>query len=287
MVQEGSVMSGNFDVYTVLGASCHCQIHKGPPRIRREAYVWVQLLHDHILLLEGITDDFGPLPALCDFPQLSDWRKLWLVQQVAAGLSYLHAKYIVHDDLTVTNVFVDSSGSLRIADLALLMLIAEVGNEMFSSSHVGNLHWLAPDINSKVWRRRNQPNREISMRLAALCCRPSTDFALIGPGQVRDVETMLTQLRSVVDIPTDSSLPMNIYHSFIHDYVSDTSNCGIPQLRDIPSPHSILALSSFRLMMKDPQESTTVLDVTFSHVITYIRVHRTEAGGYSDYDDTK
>ncbi|OJA09209.1 hypothetical protein AZE42_00664, partial [Rhizopogon vesiculosus] len=82
----------------------------------------------------------------CDFSQLSDWRKLRLVQQVVAGLSYLHAKDIVHGDLTGTNVFVDGSGSLRIADLALSMLIAEAGDEIFSSSHVGNLRWLAPEF---------------------------------------------------------------------------------------------------------------------------------------------
>jgi serine/threonine protein kinase len=35
-------------------------------RIRREAYVWIQLLHDNILPLEGVTvvDEFGPFLAL-------------------------------------------------------------------------------------------------------------------------------------------------------------------------------------------------------------------------------
>jgi serine/threonine protein kinase len=39
---------------------------------------------------------------------------------------------------------VDGSGSLRIADFASSMLIAEAGDEIFSSSHTGNLRWLAP-----------------------------------------------------------------------------------------------------------------------------------------------
>jgi len=62
--------------------------------IHREAYVWMQLSHDYILPLEGITDGFGPLPALVSlwmdngplngylqqkFPQLTDPRKLELV----------------------------------------------------------------------------------------------------------------------------------------------------------------------------------------------------------------
>ncbi|KAG1882778.1 hypothetical protein F4604DRAFT_352390 [Suillus subluteus] len=32
--------------------------------IRRKAYVWIQLSHDNILPLEGVTEGFGPLPAL-------------------------------------------------------------------------------------------------------------------------------------------------------------------------------------------------------------------------------
>ncbi|KAG2147497.1 hypothetical protein DEU56DRAFT_125898 [Suillus clintonianus] len=52
---------------------------------------------------------------------------------------------------------------------------------------------------------------------------------LLGPGQGRDVETALAQLRSVIDIPTDCSLPVNIYHSSVRDYVSKPSNCNVPE----------------------------------------------------------
>ncbi|KAG2132359.1 hypothetical protein DEU56DRAFT_981691 [Suillus clintonianus] len=83
---------------------------------------------------------------------------------------------------------------------------------------------------------------------------------LLGPGQGRDVETTLVQLRSVMDIPTDSSLPLNIYHSSVRDYVSDPSNCSLPQVQYITPPHSLLAQSSLRLMMQDIPESTALLD---------------------------
>ncbi|KAG1814594.1 uncharacterized protein BJ212DRAFT_1300411 [Suillus subaureus] len=52
---------------------------------------------------------------------------------------------------------------------------------------------------------------------------------LLGPGLGRDVQTMLVQLWSVMDIPTDNTLPINIYHLSIHNYVSNPSNCGLPQ----------------------------------------------------------
>ncbi|KAG2348211.1 hypothetical protein BDR05DRAFT_506044 [Suillus weaverae] len=77
---------------------------------------------------------------------------------------------------------------------------------------------------------------------------------LLGPGLGGDVETVLMQLRSVMDIPTDRNFPVNIYHSSVRDYVSDPSNCSLSHVHDIPSPHSLLAVSSFRLMMKMKKE---------------------------------
>jgi hypothetical protein len=81
-----------------------------PQRIRREAYVWITLSHDHILPFLGVTmsDDFGPLPALVSpwmenetlsdylrrgFPQLSDHRKLELV-----GVLRLLCRFILTSD---------------------------------------------------------------------------------------------------------------------------------------------------------------------------------------------
>jgi hypothetical protein len=84
---------------------------------------------------------------------------------------------------------------------------------------------------------------------------------LLGPGEGRDVETALIQLRSIMDIPTDSSLPVNIYHSSVRDYVSNPSNCSLPQIRyRLTSPHSLLARSSLRLMIQAIPANTTLLD---------------------------
>jgi hypothetical protein len=83
---------------------------------------------------------------------------------------------------------------------------------------------------------------------------------LLGPGEGRDVEAALVQLRSVMDIPTDSGLPVNIYHSSIRDYVSNPSNCKLPQVQYPTSPHSLLARSSLRLMMQGIPANTTLLD---------------------------
>ncbi|KAG1811899.1 uncharacterized protein BJ212DRAFT_1483602 [Suillus subaureus] len=83
---------------------------------------------------------------------------------------------------------------------------------------------------------------------------------LLGPGLGRDMQTMLIQLRSVMNIPTDISLPVNVYHSSIRDYVSDPSNCSLPEVHSMSLPHSLLADASLHLMMKEIQESTALLD---------------------------
>jgi hypothetical protein len=87
-------------------------------------------------------------------------------------------------------------------------------------------------------------------------------LSLLGPGLGRDVQTMLIQLRSVIYIPTDSTLSINIYHSSIHNYVSDPSHCSLPQIceHNMASPHSLLAESSFHFMMKNIPETMALLD---------------------------
>jgi environmental stress-induced protein Ves len=84
---------------------------------------------------------------------------------------------------------------------------------------------------------------------------------LLGPGEGKDVESALVQLRSVMDIPTDNSLPVNIYHSSIRDYASDPSNCNFTEVHGIMPTHSLLAYSSFHLMIQHLQQSTALLDM--------------------------
>lgn len=81
---------------------------------------------------------------------------------------------------------------------------------------------------------------------------------LLGPGQGRNVDKLLTQLRSIIHAPTDSSLPMNTYHSSVRDYVSHRSNCSLRQVQHITSPHSLFAPSSFCLMMRDLPDHTAL-----------------------------
>ncbi|KAG1794306.1 kinase-like domain-containing protein [Suillus subaureus] len=131
-------------------------------KFRREVHVWIQLEHDHILPLEGVTiaEEFGPLPALVspwmeegslddylkrEFSRLSDARKRELIWQITAGISYLHGKGIVHGDLTPSKVLIDRSGCLRLTGFSLSMILAEAGDAIFSDCHSGNTLWTPPE----------------------------------------------------------------------------------------------------------------------------------------------
>ncbi|KAG2033156.1 kinase-like domain-containing protein [Suillus americanus] len=135
-------------------------IRKTGNRIRREAYVWIQLSHNHILPFEGVTEGFGPLPALVtpwmengslnnylrQEVGLSREMKLSMAREVAAGLQYLHDKDIVHGNLTGTNILVSSEGRLYLGDFGLSIILTESESTTFDSCHPGNIRWLAPEV---------------------------------------------------------------------------------------------------------------------------------------------
>ena len=83
---------------------------------------------------------------------------------------------------------------------------------------------------------------------------------LLGPRKGSDVGMVLMQLRSLVDIPSDSNLPVKISHLSIRDYVSNPSNCSFPEVQYLTPPHALLADSSLCSIMRDIRGCTTLLD---------------------------
>ncbi|KAJ8581555.1 kinase-like protein [Rhizopogon salebrosus TDB-379] len=131
-------------------------------RVRREMKVWARLEHDSILPLWGVTDDFGPYPAMI-YPwvnggaltgylerhqdSLSPQDKFSLLNDIALGLQYLHSKSIVHGDLTGSNVLVHDNGRACLADFCLsTMLLDFIGPSNIMSSIRGNIRWAAAEL---------------------------------------------------------------------------------------------------------------------------------------------
>jgi serine/threonine protein kinase len=116
-----------------------------------------QVEHTNLLPLLGITQGFGPLPAIVspwmhkgsltillerDFQQLTLTRMLQILKDVASALQYLHSKNVVHSDLTGNNVLVNEAGTAFVADHGILILCAELHGTSYIRSSV---RWAAPE----------------------------------------------------------------------------------------------------------------------------------------------
>ncbi|KAG1765984.1 kinase-like domain-containing protein, partial [Suillus placidus] len=127
--------------------------------IRRKVYGWIQLSHDNILPLEGVTEGFGPLPALVtpwmENGSLNDYlkrevnlsleKKFNMAREVAAGLQYLHKQDIVHGNLTGDNILLDASGRARNADFSHSVILAEADSRIFSEQLPGDARYISPE----------------------------------------------------------------------------------------------------------------------------------------------
>ncbi|KAG1844921.1 kinase-like domain-containing protein [Suillus subalutaceus] len=135
-------------------------VNRARKKIRLDSYVWVTLAHDNILILHGITEGFGLLPALVSpwtengsldtyLNQghiLSKANKLRMLRQIAAGLDYLHGRGVVHGDLTSTNVLINDDVKLCLAYFGLSMILIEAQNSPFDDCHPGHVRWMAPEM---------------------------------------------------------------------------------------------------------------------------------------------
>ncbi|KAG8921094.1 hypothetical protein FRC00_009140, partial [Tulasnella sp. 408] len=125
-------------------------------RFEREILVWAGIWHPNVAPLLGFTLS----PA---FYLISPWYpngtirqyisthpscdRLYLIQDVAAGLAYLHTCQppIVHGDIKSNNVVVDADGHAKIIDFGLSQILENSTTEANTVIEVGNSRWMAPE----------------------------------------------------------------------------------------------------------------------------------------------
>ncbi|KAG8989969.1 hypothetical protein FRB90_001998, partial [Tulasnella sp. 427] len=126
-------------------------------RFEREILVWAGIWHPNVAPLLGFTLS----PA---FYLISPWYpngtirqyistnpscdRLYLIQDVAAGLAYLHTCQppIVHGDIKSNNVVVDADGHAKIIDFGLSQILEHSTTEANTVIEVGNSRWMAPEV---------------------------------------------------------------------------------------------------------------------------------------------
>ncbi|KAG1897318.1 kinase-like domain-containing protein [Suillus fuscotomentosus] len=117
-----------------------------------------QLHHENLLPLLGFSHEFGLLPAMISpwthngslttylehhFTALTIKQKLLILRQVAAAISYLHSKGVVHGDLTANNILIDSDRNAHVADHGILTMCSELSGTSYIRS---NVRWAAPEL---------------------------------------------------------------------------------------------------------------------------------------------
>ncbi|KAG2339255.1 kinase-like protein [Suillus weaverae] len=127
-------------------------------RLLNDFHVRKQLHHENLLPLLGFSHDFGLLPAMVSpwmhngslttylerhFTELTIEQKLQILRQVAAAISYLHSKGVVHGDLTANNILIDSDRNVHVADHGILKMCSELSGTSYIRS---NVRWAAPEL---------------------------------------------------------------------------------------------------------------------------------------------
>ncbi|KAJ7224696.1 kinase-like domain-containing protein [Mycena pura] len=158
----------------------------------REALIWQQLRHENILPFLGVAlpaslgfkDISGPSRLLC---MVSPWmqngticelRRLNGAQniniprriiEISEGLAYLHSEGIIHGDLRGSNILVDDSWHVRLADFGLAFFNDSAITR--TSNRRGSLRWMAPELLSpEFFELRFQRTQETDTYAFACVC---------------------------------------------------------------------------------------------------------------------
>jgi len=122
----------------------------------REALVWKELRHRHILPFLGIEENSYP-ESLC---MVSPWMEHGtvlnylkehghtnvdkLLYEIAQGLQYLHSCQIVHGDLRGANILIKEDWSACLADFGLSTFSDATAS--ITTKRGGSLYWMAPEL---------------------------------------------------------------------------------------------------------------------------------------------
>ncbi|KIJ09989.1 hypothetical protein PAXINDRAFT_86694, partial [Paxillus involutus ATCC 200175] len=131
-------------------------------RVRREMRIWMNLDHINILPFLGTTMGFGRFLAMVSpwlengtltsylerrGDSLTTMQRLALVG-IAATLLLMRSQFVVHGDLSGSNVLIDDNGRACICDFGLSTLLTELRGSTLETSipRAGTLRWTAPEL---------------------------------------------------------------------------------------------------------------------------------------------
>jgi len=76
---------------------------------------------------------------------MDDERMLYIVEDIALGMNYLHSRKVLHCDLKSSNVLIDSNWNVKLCDFGLSRIRSKLDKTTLIG-RVGTPHWMAPEI---------------------------------------------------------------------------------------------------------------------------------------------
>ncbi|KAJ7141857.1 kinase-like domain-containing protein [Mycena crocata] len=121
----------------------------------REALVWKDLHHPHILTFLGIDRESFPSTLCMVSPWMEHGTVLTylhdhghanvdkLLFEIAQGLQYLHSHNVVHGDLRGANILINQDWSACLADFGLSVFSDATTH---TSNRAGSIYWMSPEL---------------------------------------------------------------------------------------------------------------------------------------------
>ncbi|KAG2047851.1 kinase-like protein [Suillus hirtellus] len=145
----------------------HYDLEKLNRKINREIGILKILHHDNIVPLLGIATGFGYKPELrclvspwmpngtlnaylvSNHDHLTVLDRSRMLEDVSAGLRYLHSKAVMHGDITGANILIDKGGHARLIDFGLSTITQPLLGQSHlavTSIHHGAIPYAAPEL---------------------------------------------------------------------------------------------------------------------------------------------
>lgn len=80
-----------------------------------------------------------------------EWVVCFIIKQVLKAVEYLHENHFIHNNIRTENIFLDTSGSVKLAGLNQMIQMVHGGQVRRSiCKFVGNTEYMAPEVLSQV-----------------------------------------------------------------------------------------------------------------------------------------